>query len=187
MRINQDALVNRQLFIFRDDGLVPNSDLPAIFYPAAVVFEGADEPHHMEALQAHVSINGWSIDWRGSVYRKVHYHSTAHETLVVHRGAAQLQLGGRRFGEFLKVKSGDVLALPAGVGHQRTSITRHFSVFGLYPDGQDWDLNWGYEKERGKRRGQADYEIPRVPPPGRTTYHDPIFGRGGPLMELWKK
>ena len=187
MRILEGAMANRHQFIFRDDGLVPNSDLPTILYRGVVEFENSDEPHAMEAVHAHVSMNGWRADWKGSVFRRVHYHSTAHEALVVYRGEAQLQLGGRRFGEDVMVKRGDVLIIPAGVGHERMTITKHFLVFGLYPDEQDWDLNWGWQKERGNRRGRVDYNIKRVPLPHPKLYTDPIFGPGGPLMDLWKK
>ena len=188
MRINESAIGNRRLLgPFRDDGLVPNSNFPAIVYPSAVHFESRDPSESMEVLQENVWRNGWKVDWKGNVYRKVHYHSTAHECLVVFRDQAQIELGGRRFGQYIKMKPGDVLLIPAGMGHEQLTMSRHFLVFGLYPDDQDWDLNWGWEKERGNRRGKADYNIKRVALPHPNLYTDPIFGRGGPLMELWKK
>ncbi len=105
-----------------------------------------------------------------------HYHSTAHEVLGVARGSARVMFGGPS-GEAFDVEAGDVVVIPAGVGHCRLSSSGDFLVVGAYPPGQSWDLLRGDPGERP----QADQNIARVPMP-RT---DPVEGEGGALVRLW--
>lgn len=158
---------------FKSDGLIPNSKLPALIYCSAVDFRSADVKQAQKELTKTADDNEWYLDWVASVYKRVHYHSTAHEALVVFRGRGSLQLGGSRFGETYYIKGGDVVLIPAGVGHQRIRSTRDFTVFGLYPKGQKWDLRWGWRKEYASSLRR----IKRVPPPKA----DPLFGKNG----LW--
>jgi len=52
-------------------------------------------------------------------------------------------------------------------------------VVGAYPNGTEWDMNYGQRKERP----QADENIARVQMPEL----DPVYGANGPLQELWAK
>lgn len=45
-----------------------------------------------------------------------HYHSTTHEVIGVNKGQVTLKIGGKE-GRFFTIKSGDVILIPAGVGH----------------------------------------------------------------------
>jgi uncharacterized protein YjlB len=157
---------------FFDDGTYPNSQLPLLFYEAALPRDETD-PEAMEALFA---ANGWPPAWRSSVFTYHHYHSTAHETLGVARGSARLMLGGPEGREF-DVEPGDVIVIPAGVAHRRLDSSSDFLVVGCYPPGQTWDLLRG---ESGDRP-MADQNIARVPRPAT----DPVAGSAGPLLTHW--
>jgi uncharacterized protein YjlB len=164
---------------FAGDGLVPNSKFPAVQYSQAIDFSGMTAEEAMRELKELADENDWYADWVGSVYRRTHYHSTAHECLVVFKGRAQLRVGGTRFGELLILTEGDALFIPAGMGHQRVTSSEDFTVFGLYPLGQKWDLKWNWEKEYAPSRRR----LPKVFLPEK----DPIFGNESPLLKYWKK
>ncbi|MDX1541591.1 MAG: cupin domain-containing protein, partial [Geminicoccaceae bacterium] len=107
-----------------------------------------------------------------------HYHSNAHEVLAVCRGEAKVRFGGER-GEVLEVAAGDVVVIPAGVGHQNLGSSADFLIVGAYPKGQEnYDLCRG---EPGERPGTLE-NIRRVPLPEQ----DPLAGRDGPLIERWR-
>lgn len=159
----------------QDDGVFPNSRLPLILYRLAVRLEGRDPAAVFEQLFAE---NGWVGSWRNGIYPYHHYHSTAHEVLGVYRGSARVQLGGER-GVVHEVLSGDVIIIPAGVAHKNLGSTADFGVVGAYPEGQDWDMNYG---KPGERPG-ADRNLRRVALPKA----DPVFGVAGRLMKKWGK
>lgn len=162
---------------FAGDGLVPNSTLPAVIYRNTIDFGALNPEEAMAELKALADRNDWNADWHGSVFRRVHYHSTAHECLVVYRGYAKLRLGGSRFGEQYGVSQGDAIFIPAGVGHQLVEATTKFSVFGLYPLGQRYDTRWNWEKYyAASRRRIAKVFLPDT---------DPLYGKTGPLLTHW--
>lgn len=152
---------------------IPNSRLPALIYHAAIEPRAADA----EAFEAMFERNGWEPAWRSGIYPFHHYHSTAHEVLGVASGRARVMLGGAQGREF-DLAAGDVVVLPAGVGHKLLEASGDFLVVGAYPPGQDWDLKRG---EPGERPG-ADRNIAAVPHPAT----DPVSGLDGPLTELWR-
>ncbi|MGI9508932.1 MAG: cupin domain-containing protein, partial [Geminicoccaceae bacterium] len=85
---------------------------------------------------------------------------------------------GGEHGLVMTVKSGDALVLPAGTGHQSLGSSPDLLVVGAYPDDMDWDLCRGGPGERENERRN----IQAVPLPDS----DPLFGRDGPLMRLWR-
>jgi uncharacterized protein YjlB len=68
-------------------------------------------------LEKIFNVHGWGDAWRNGIYDFVHYHSMIHEVLGVARGSATLRLGGNK-GRTVKVAAGDVIIVPAGVGHE---------------------------------------------------------------------
>jgi len=157
----------------KDDGVFPNSRLPLVLYRLAVKLAGHDPAAIIERLFA---TNGWNGSWRNGIYPYRHYHSTAHEVLGVYRGSAKVQLGGER-GVVQEVHPSDVIIIPAGVAHKNLGSTGDFGVVGAYPEGQDWDMNYG----RPGERPTADSNIRSVAPPKA----DPLYGIDGPLLEQW--
>ena len=75
------------------------------------------------------------------------------------------------------LQPGDVVVIPAGVGHKNLDASRDLLVVGAYPPGQDWDLCRGATDERPWALGN----IAKVPLP--TT--DPIYGEQGLLLAYW--
>jgi len=162
----------QQLF-FKDDGQIPNSPLPVLFYHQ-VQLDGADKAAAFEAL---FSANQWPAQWRAQVFDYHHYHSNAHEVLGVISGQARLMLGGPA-GMELQVEEGDVLVLPAGTGHCSLEQSEDFLVVGGYPQGQE-----NYDIQRADPSTHDD-SVARIAEVARPSA-DPVHGEDGPLPGLW--
>src|ERR1700761_4538437 len=160
---------------FADDGLVPNNPLPFLVYKSAVALDHSEPEAAIEKL---FGANGWGAMWRNGVYDFLHYHATVHEVLGIARGSARVRFGGDK-GKVLEISAGDVAILPAGTGHQCLSASNDFSVVGAYPPGPSMDL----VRPSPEAHVKALKTIPDVVLP--TT--DPVMGKDGPLVRLWKK
>ncbi|BDP40899.1 hypothetical protein DAETH_08680 [Deinococcus aetherius] len=114
-------------------GPVPNNALPARLYRAAL------KGHTPAQIEQHLSERGWTNAWRNGIYGFHHYHSTAHEVLVIVRGQARVTLGGEG-GPQVQVEEGDVLVLPAGTGHRNDGSSADLLVIGAYAGGREPDL-----------------------------------------------
>jgi uncharacterized protein YjlB len=159
---------------FADDGSIPNNPaLPFLVYGGALELPREDPAGACETVFAR---NGWGGSWRDGIYPFPHYHSTAHEVLGICCGEAKVRFGGDA-GIVLAVRAGDVVVIPAGVGHQNLGASADLLVVGAYPRGQNWDLCRG----RADERPQALANIARVPLPAT----DPVYGADGPLIEHW--
>jgi uncharacterized protein YjlB len=161
--------------VFQDDGAIPNSRHEVLLYRKAVDLDSRDPAASMEERFA---ANDWTDSWRNGIYPFHHYHSTSHEVLGVYRGSATVRLGGEH-GQDFHVEPGDVIVIPAGVGHKNLGATQHFGVVGAYPRGRRCDLLRG----RPGERQQADKNIAAIPMPSE----DPIYGSDGPLKRIWGK
>jgi uncharacterized protein YjlB len=128
-------------------------------------------------LEERFAANNWTNSWRNGVYPFHHYHSTSHEVLGIYGGSALLHLGGEN-GEKINVSAGDIIAIPAGVGHKNLGSSDDFGVVGAYPDGRNYDLLRGQPSERP----QADKNIAALSIPD----FDPLQGKADGLREIWK-
>jgi len=162
-----------ETYHFADDGHIPNSRYPLLVYRQAF---GARGPAGATWLEQHFAAQNWTNSWRNGVYPFHHYHSTSHEVLGVYAGSAQLQLGGEQ-GRAVAVQAGDILVIPAGVGHKKLSASPDFGVVGAYPDGRTWDVLRGAPGERP----QADRTIAALPRPST----DPLLGSAAGLVQHW--
>ncbi len=127
----------------------PSNDLPVRFYPAAFIpAEGpfSGKVASAEEVEEHFSNNGWVDFWVDGVYSFHHFHAEAHEVLACLSGSATLCLGGPE-GVEVEVEAGDVVLLPAGVGHQNVTSSSDFKMGGAYPKGQSPDLRRGDDQE----------------------------------------
>jgi uncharacterized protein YjlB len=165
------AVVESYTFTTAKD--VPNNpDLPLLIYRGVLSLKG-DAARACEDL---FDANAWKPDWRDTVYDYHHFHSTAHEALGIVRGEAIIRFGGEE-GRAIRVSAGDVIVIPAGVGH-RNEGSSDLLVVGAYPAGQDWDLCPPKPDERECSHGSiADVALPKA---------DPVFGSKGPLLHQWR-
>jgi uncharacterized protein YjlB len=155
-----------QYLLFAKAKDVPNSRLPVLLFRNIV-------PHSKlgkaDVFRRAFKKNGWVGIWTDTVYDYTHFHSNAHEVLGIAEGKVTLRLGGET-GRLVRLKAGDMLLLPAGVGHRRVSDDDGLKVVGAYPRGQShFDI---------KRTGRV---VPRVALPKT----DPFNGEDGPLTHLW--
>lgn len=160
--------------VFEDDGLVPNNILPFLVYQGAVTLDPKQPEETIENL---FETNNWGGTWRNGVYDYLHYHATVHEVLGVARGHARVRFGGDH-GQELDIKAGDVAILPAGTGHQCIKASDDFCVIGAYPQGSRMEITRATPENHAK----ALKTIPNVPQPPA----DPVTGKHGALMRLWR-
>jgi uncharacterized protein YjlB len=161
--------------LFKDDGVIPNSKYPLLHYQQVFSAKGSAGASWMEE---HFAKNKWTNSWRNGVYSFHHYHSTSHEVLGVYSGSALLHLGGEK-GAKVKVEAGDIIIIPAGVGHKNLGSSSDFGVVGAYPNGRSWDVMKGEPGDRPK----ADERIAALLIPE----FDPFSGKQEGLIKLWKK
>ena len=160
--------------VFDDDGVVPNNPMPFLVYKGAV-----DVSKNPEATIEHLfGANGWGAMWRNGVYDYTHYHATVHEVLGVARGSARVQFGGAD-GRIVEITAGDVAILPAGTGHMCLSASSDFCVVGAYPPGPPMQI----ARPTPENYAKALKTIPLVAIPAT----DPVMGKDGPLVRLWKR
>ena len=96
--------------------------------------------------------------------------------LAIARGTVNVHLGGEQ-GVVTTVKAGDVILIPAGVGHKNLGASPDLLVIGAYPPGPYCDLCYG----RPEERPHVLENIEQVEPPAT----DPVFGSDGPLFVHW--
>ena len=161
--------------LLKDDGVFPNSIHPVLVYKNVLQLKDGNHPKIVEDV---FESNNWKNTWRNDVLTLHHYHSVTHEVLGVYSGKCHIRLGGDEGIEF-EINKGDVLILPAGVAHKNVGCSEDFKCVGAYPDGVDYDMNYGKAGERPA----TDHNIAQVEVPA----FDPVFGKDGPLPELWGK
>lgn len=158
--------------LVRDDGTFPGNRLPALLYKSLLDIPLLFPATHVSRL---FEKNGWSNSWDAGIFTFHHYHSISHEVLGVYSGRARVQLGNND-GPVITLAPGDVLVIPAGVAHKNLDGEHDIGVVGAYPDGRDFDMNYGRHGERPK----ADQHIAGVPIPAT----DPTGG--DELLRRWK-
>lgn len=151
-------------------GGIPNSPLPLLLYRAIIPSTVQDKADYLESLFAQ---NSWQSAWRYQIFPYHHFHSTAHECVACFSGRARLQVGGEG-GRVLEVGIGDVLVIPAGVGHRQVDSSGGFCMVGAYPIGQRADVC----RDDLAYLAKAQERIAQVPLPRS----DPINGR---VINAW--
>ncbi|KAI1472601.1 RmlC-like cupin domain-containing protein [Daldinia caldariorum] len=158
-------------------GLIPNTSIqnkPLLHYHEAF----PPSTLTASAIESHLTTVG-VVDpqWRYTMYSTTHFHSTTHELLCISSGKARLCFGGEdNPGKVEKeVQKGDVLVVPAGVGHRLLEdLTGGFEMVGSYPKGYNWDMCYGKKGEEAKIQN-----IQNLP----WFEKDPIYGDKGPVLE----
>ena len=165
--------MTRETYYFNDDGVIPNNKLPVIVYQKVIDTEDASD-----WLENTFKKNNWLNNWRDIVLPYDHFHSNTHEVLGLGRGKVSLKIGGVN-GKIFDLNIGDVLIIPAGVGHHSVSAHTNYQFVGGYPNGNDWDLKTGLEEHE---RTTILKVISNQAIPDK----DPIFGQEGLLFAKWK-
>ncbi|KAL8910629.1 MAG: hypothetical protein Q9171_004084 [Xanthocarpia ochracea] len=154
---------------------MPNSSIqrkPLLIYHSAFSL-GASA----STIESHLTTVG-VVDpqWRYTMYRTSHFHSTTHEVLIVASGKAKLCFGGEENPNRVEplVEQGDAIVVPAGVAHRLLDdLDGGFTMVGSYPKGKNWDMCYGKEGEEEKVKGIEHlgwFE------------RDPIYGHEGPAL-----
>jgi uncharacterized protein YjlB len=146
---------------------VPNNSLPVLLYRGVLAADATDKS---KLFRERFKRNGWAGVWTDTVYDYTHFHSNAHEVLGVAEGKVSIRLGGES-GSLFRLRAGDMLILPAGVGHRREGDDEGLKVIGAYPRGQSH-----YNIKRKGRR------VPKVALP----LTDPFYGEDGPVQRAWQ-
>src|SRR5687767_10212918 len=163
-----------ETFSLTPDGSIPNNDLPLVLYRHAL----APELQAPGACQALFARNLWRGNWVDGIFDYWHFHVTGHEVLGCVAGSARVGFGGDA-GIEVEFRAGDVVVIPAGVGHKRTSEKHDgFTVVGGYPPGQSGEITKAGDVEVDEaRRKIAGLALPKS---------DPLFGNEGPLLKAWR-
>lgn len=147
------------------------SHRPLLIYHRAFPSASASE------IETHLtSVGVVKPQWRYTMYREHHFHSTTHEVLAVSGGAAKLCFGGLDNPERVVVEAGkgDVMVVPAGLAHALLEDRGGYQMVGSYPvEADQWDHCTGNE-------GQAAGE--RIRKLGWFA-RDPVYGDEGPVLE----
>lgn len=162
------------LLIAQADNGVPNNPLlPLIIYPQAVPEEEEDIAAWLEERFAS---HDWPPAWRDNVYPYTHYHPNTHELLGIGAGWAEILFGGDN-GRVMTVHAGDVVLIPAGVGHKQIAASEDFFAVGAYPRG----MQPGTLRDEKHDLHRAQELVKRVPLPQL----DPLRGSEGAVIDIW--
>lgn len=152
----------------------PNSPMPVLIYRQLLDISNAEE--RADTFEAMFKRHGWPPAWRYHLYDFDHFHSTAHESLGIFRGQARARLGGPN-GQELMLYAGDVLVLPAGVGHASLEADDDFCMVGAYPPGQDPEIERGDPTQLAAAQARvASVDLPKNAPVGGSL--EPLWGQG---------
>ncbi|KAI0174093.1 hypothetical protein BJ166DRAFT_511069 [Pestalotiopsis sp. NC0098] len=185
--------------------LIPNSPQPLLHYPGFLSREIEQSPN-AAAVSCHklFESNGWTTQWifRYGPTQRSHYHSTAHECMVVLTGTARIRFGvadtaddleasthgvAREGGGVeLDARAGDVFVIPAGVAH-KTYDTRPETEFALLTPGRGHAI-----AAEDKCRALAGIELSGFTmmgayPAGAEDWDHPVGGEHvGRFEEVWR-
>jgi uncharacterized protein YjlB len=160
-------------YLIADNGQFPNSRLPVIHHIKALKLPMLFKAR---AIEKTFEQNGWTNNWDAGIYTYNHYHSNTHEAMGIYAGRTVVLLGGEN-GKTIFIQAGDVLIIPAGVAHKNLGKEKDVHCVGGYPEGKDFDMNYGLPGERP----QTDKNIQELDIPDA----DPLLGREGGLIDLW--
>jgi uncharacterized protein YjlB len=160
-------------YVLAADGDIPNSSLPLLVYRHALPPD-LQSPSGCQSLFVR---NEWRGNWVNGIFDYWHFHVTGHEALGCVAGSADVGFGGDA-GIVTEFRAGDVVVIPAGVGHKRLSAKRDgFTIVGGYPPRQNGTImRPGEMLLEDARKAISNLALPEG---------DPIFGFEGPLIAAW--
>ena len=169
--------IQSSLYQIPSFGLIPNTSIqkkPLLIYRSA--FHSSVSA---SIIESHLSTVGVvTPQWRYTMFSQSHFHSTAHEVLCVASGKAKLCFGGEGNPKRVEsiVEKGDVIIVPAGVGHRLLEdVDGGFNMVGSYEMGKQWDMCYGKQGEEEKIKAIGDLGW---------FQRDPIYGDEGPCLDV---
>lgn len=165
--------VTIEKFFFEGNGRVPNSRLPLLIYRNVIRWD-------VTTMEAIMRQNKWVTSWHAhdGMWPRHHFHCEAHEFICVTKGAHLGKFGGHN-GKKSQLNAGDVIVIPAGVGHCGLEISDDLDLTGGFHDGFGVvDFRMGFPEEYAELRARAR-QIPVLD-------YDPFFGVDGPLAQIWR-
>lgn len=154
---------------------IPNTSIqskPLMIYHSAFPQAGASQ------IESHLSNVGVVVpQWRYTMYSDTHFHSTSHEVLAIASGSARCCFGGEHNSDRVEpvLEKGDVVIVPAGVGHRLLEDYGGFQMVGSYPTGYNWDMCYGSDAEKAK--------VEAITKLGWFK-RDPVYGDDGPSLHV---
>lgn len=106
-----------------------------------------------------------------------HFHSNTHEVLAIASGSAKCCFGHEENEGRVEpiLEKGDVVIVPAGVGHRLVQDYGGFQMVGSYPKGKSWDMCYGRSGEEEQVKSIANLDW---------FQKDPIYGDDGPSLHV---
>ncbi|PSR82648.1 hypothetical protein BD289DRAFT_411721 [Coniella lustricola] len=195
-RIPNSSITNKPLLIYHSAFLAPSSASSSPSSSSSSSTNAKTTPTNKPAsispaaIEAHLHTTAAVVpQWRYTMYPTTHFHSTTHEVLCVFSGRATLCFGGEANPGKVQtcVCAGDVLVVPAGVGHclvreeeeeeeegvDAGAGKERFAMIGSYPPGCQWDMCYGNEGEEEKVEGIKEL---------KWLEKDPVYGEEGPVL-----
>ncbi|KAJ5539349.1 hypothetical protein N7513_007681 [Penicillium frequentans] len=125
-----------------------------------------------------------------------HYHAATHEAHTVLHGRATYLLGkssldpetdtkGDPIGLHFTVSAGDVFVFPAGVTHFVIDTEDDYEILGFYSLNaqnsidEPYDMEYALDSVEETDEKRKKCELVPVP------VHDPIYGKEGPMIQIW--
>ncbi|KAH8698452.1 RmlC-like cupin domain-containing protein [Talaromyces proteolyticus] len=158
-------------------GRIPNTSIqnkPLLIYHSAFKASAPQLSAHLKEVAVVVP------QWRYTMYRQSHFHSTSHEVLGVVSGRARLCFGGEENPGRAEpvVEEGDLIVVPAGVAHHLLEdLDGNFAMLGSYPTGKNWDMCYGVETE-------DEDDIKENILQQSWFDQDPLYGKDGPAIHV---
>ncbi|KAI1611365.1 RmlC-like cupin domain-containing protein [Exophiala viscosa] len=154
---------------------IPNTSVqgkPLMIYHSAFTKSSASN------IKTHLKAVGVVCpQWEYTMFTETHFHSTTHEVLSIASGSAKCCFGGEKNEGRVEpvLEEGDVVIVPAGVGHRLLEDYGGFNMVGSYPTGKSWDMCYGRAGEESKVKAIEDLGWFR---------QDPIYGDDGPSLDV---
>lgn len=155
---------------------IPNTSIQG---KPLLIYHGAFADATASKIEAHLnSIAEVTPQWRYTMYTDTHFHSNTHEVLAVANGSAKCCFGHEDNPGRIEtvLEKGDVVVLPAGLGHRLIHDFGGFHMVGSYPTSSSgWDMCYGHPGEEDKVKAISD--LPWFK-------RDPIYGDHGPTLHV---
>ncbi|KIW73646.1 hypothetical protein PV04_01745 [Phialophora macrospora] len=154
---------------------IPNT---SIQHKPLMIYHGAFSNATPSSVESHLrSVGVVSPQWTYTMFTETHFHSNTHEVLSIIAGSAKCCFGGEKNTERVEpvLRQGDVVIVPAGVGHRLLEDYGDFQMVGSYPTGKTWDMCYGKAGEEEQVRqieGLGWFK------------RDPVYGDDGPSLSV---